>query len=158
HSAATRPVIGDGLVYIPAGFGKAGLLALKLGGHGTLTASDLVWRLKKAAPNKPSVTLSNGLLFTVNDGGIASCLDAKTGDVVWTRRSGKTGTCTAPPILADGHLYAGSEEGKFYVIDAGRQFNVLAENQFPDGFMASPAVSGKSLYLRSKTTLYRFDP
>jgi outer membrane protein assembly factor BamB len=65
---------------------------------------------------------------------------------------------SASPILSEGKLYAGNEEGKFYVFEAGRQFKVLAENSFPDGFMASPAVSGNSLYLRSKTTLYRFDP
>jgi outer membrane protein assembly factor BamB len=155
HSAATRPVIGDGIAYIPAGFGKAGLLAIKLGGHGVLSANDIAWRMKKAAPNKPSVTLVNGLLFTVNDGGIASCLDAKTGDVVWSERLG--GNFSASPIYAEGHLYAGNEEGKFYVFEAGRQFKVLSENQFPDGFMSSPAVSGKALYLRTKTALYRIE-
>jgi outer membrane protein assembly factor BamB len=155
HSAATRPVIGDGIAYIPAGFGKAGLLAIKLGGHGVLSANDLAWRMKKAAPNKPSVTLVNGLLFTVNDGGIATCLDAKTGDVVWSERLG--GNFSASPIYAEGRLYAGNEEGKFYVFEAGRQFKVLAENQFPDGFMSSPAVSGKALYLRTKTALYRVE-
>ncbi|EDY18230.1 Pyrrolo-quinoline quinone [Chthoniobacter flavus Ellin428] len=155
HSAATRPVVGDGLVYIPAGFGKAGLLAIKLGGHGVLSANDLAWRMNKKAPNKPSVTLVNGLLFTVNDGGIAACLDAKTGDVIWNERLG--GNFSASPIYADGHMYAGNEEGKFYVFDAGRQFKVLATNEFPDGFMASPAVSGKALYLRTKTTLYRIE-
>ena len=156
HSAATRPVIGHGLVYIPAGFGKAGLLAIKLGGSGALPPESVAWRLKKAVPNKPSVTLLGNVLFAVNDGGIASALDAKTGDIIWSERLG--GNFSASPILAEGRLYAGNEEGKFYVFEAGKQFKVLAENQFPDGFMASPAVSGKSLYLRSKTSLYRFDP
>ena len=155
HSAASRPVVGNGIAYIPAGFGKAGLLAIKLGGHGVLSANDLVWRMKKATPNKPSPTLVNGLLFTVNDGGIASCLDAKTGDVVWSERLG--GNFSASPIYAEGRMYAGNEEGKFYVFEAGRQFKVLAENQFPDGFMSSPAVSGKALYLRTKTSLYRIE-
>jgi len=155
HSAATRPVVGDGIAYIPAGFGKAGLLAVKLGGSGVLSANDVVWRMKKAVPNKPSVTLVNGLLFTVNDGGIASCLDAKTGDVVWSERLG--GNFSGSPIYAEGRLYAGNEEGKFYVFEAGRQFKVLSENVFPDGFMSSPAVSGKALYLRSKTSLYRIE-
>jgi outer membrane protein assembly factor BamB len=155
HSAATRPVVGDGVAYIPAGFGKAGLLAVKLGGSGVLSANDVVWRLKKAAPNKPSVTLSGGLLFAVNDGGIASCLDAKTGDVVWSERLG--GNFSASPIFAEGRMYAGNEEGKLFVFEAGRQFKVLAENQFDAGFMASPAVSGKALFLRSKTALYRIE-
>jgi outer membrane protein assembly factor BamB len=156
HSASTRPVVGHGFVYIPCGFGKAGMIALKLGGSGALTQENVAWRMKKSAPNKPSVTLLGDLLFTVNDGGIATCLDAKTGDTVWSERLG--GNFSASPILSEGKLYAGNEEGKFYVFEAGRQFKVLAENSFPDGFMASPAVSGNSLYLRSKTTLYRFDP
>ena len=141
----------------PAGFGKAGLLAIKLGGTGDLPPESVAWRLKKAVPNKPSVTLLGDLLFAVNDGGIASALDAKTGDPVWSERLGKSGNFSASPILAEGRLYAGSEEGKFYVFEAGREFKVLAENQFPDGFMASPAVSGKALYLRSKTSLYRIE-
>ncbi|MEI9895810.1 MAG: PQQ-binding-like beta-propeller repeat protein [Chthoniobacter sp.] len=155
QGAATRPVIGNGIAYIPSGFGKAGLLAIKLGGHGVLSANDLVWRMPKKAPNKPSVILADGLLFTINDGGIASCLDAKTGDPIWSERLG--GNFSASPIYAEGRLYAGNEEGKFYVYEAGRQFKVLATNQFPDGFMASPAVSGKALYLRTRTSLYRIE-
>ena len=157
QSAATRPVINDGVAFIPAGFGKAGLLAIKLGGHGVLSANDLLWRMNKKAPNKPGITLANGLIFTVNDGGIASCLDAKTGDSIWSERLGNSGNFSASPIWAEGRMYAGNEEGKFYVFEAGRQFKLLATNQFPDGFMASPAVSGKALYLRSKTTLYRIE-
>jgi len=155
QSAATRPVVNDGIAYIPAGFGKAGLLAIKLGGSGVLSVNDLAWRMKKAAPNKPSVTLVGDLLFTVNDGGIASCVEAKTGNVVWSERLG--GNFSSSPIYANGRLYVGNEEGKFYVYEAGREFKVLAQNEFPDGFMASPAVSGNALFLRSKTTLYRIE-
>jgi outer membrane protein assembly factor BamB len=149
-------VIGNGMAYIATGFGKAGLIAVKLGGSGSLPDDSIAWRLKKAAPNKPSLILQGDLLFIVNDGGIASCLDAKTGDIIWSERLG--GNFSASPIFSEGKIYAGNEEGKVYVFAAGRQFQKLAENQFPDGFMASPAVSGNSLYLRSKTTLYRFDP
>ena len=155
HSAATRPVVGHDLAYIPAGFGKAGLLAIKLGGSGVLPPESVAWRLKKSVPNKPSVTLLGDLLFLVNDGGIASCLEAKSGDIIWSERLG--GNFSASPILAGGRLYAGNEEGKFYVFEAGRTFKVLAENQFPEGFMASPAVSGQALYLRSRTALYRVE-
>jgi len=155
HSAATRPVVGHGLAYIPAGFGKAGLLAIKLGGSGALPPESVAWRSKKAVPNKPSVTLLGDLLFLVNDGGIASCLDAKTGEIVWSERLG--GNFSASPVLSEGRIYAGNEEGNFYVFEAGRAFKVLAENQFPDGFMASPAVSGKALFLRSRTALYRVE-
>jgi outer membrane protein assembly factor BamB len=156
HSAAARPVFGHGLAYFATGFGKGGVLAVKLGGSGLLDESAIAWRMKKAVPNKPSLTLAGDLIFSVNDGGIASCLDAKSGEVRWTERLG--GNYSSSPILAEGHLYACSEEGKVTVFAAKDKFEKLAENKFEDGFMASPAVSGSSLFLRGKTALYRVDP
>jgi len=155
HSASTRPVLGHGLVFIPAGFGKAGLVAVKLGGHGLLGEDSVAWRLKKTVPNKPSVTLVGDALFAVNDGGIAVCLDAKTGEVLWSERIG--GNYSASPLFADGMIYACNEEGKVVVFAADRTFKKVAENQLADGFMASPAVSDKALYLRTKTALYRIE-
>lgn len=155
HSAATRPVVGNGIAYIPAGFGKAGMLAVKLGGKGVLSENDLAWRYKKGTPQKPSVTLVGDLLFFVNDGGIANCLDAKTGAVVWTERLG--GNFSSSPVYADGKFWAANEEGKVFVFAADRTFKKLAENVLSDGFMASPAVSDNALYLRSKTALYRVE-
>lgn len=156
HSAATRPVFGHGLAYFATGFGKGGVLAVKLGGSGLLDESSIAWRMKKAVPNKPSLTLNGNLIFAVNDGGIASCLDAKTGEVRWTERIG--GNYSSSPILAEGRLYACNEEGKVVVFSASEKFEKLAENKLDDGFMASPAVSGSSLFLRTKSALYRIDP
>ncbi len=155
HSAATRPVLGLGMVFIPAGFGKAGLLGVKLGGHGVLGEESVAWRLKKTVPNKPSVTLVGDLLFAVNDGGIAVCLDAKTGEVMWSERIG--GNYSASPLFAAGRIYVGNEEGKVVVFAADRTFKKLAENTLADGFMASPAVSESALFLRTKTALYRIE-
>jgi outer membrane protein assembly factor BamB len=153
HSPCTRPVIGHGLAFIPTGHGKSGLVALKLGGQGVLESSQIAWRMEKTYPNKPSVTLVDDLLFVINDAGIASCLDAKTGSKVWSERLG--GNFSASPIVANKRLYVGNEEGKFFVFEASREFKLLAENEFEDGFMASPAVSDSALYLRSKSHVYR---
>ena len=155
HSAATRPVAGFGMVFIPAGFSQGAVFALKLGGAGALDPSQPAWQLKKAAPNKPSLLLVGDLLFMINDGGIASCVEAKTGTVVWSERIG--GNSSASPIFAGGRIYACNEEGKVTVLAAGREFKVLAENQLDGGFMASSAVAGKALILRSKTHLYRVE-
>ena len=144
HSAATRPVAGFGMV-----------LALKLGGSGLLGADALAWRLKKSAPNKPSLLLIGDLLYAINDGGIASCVDAKTGDVVWTQRIG--GNFSASPIHADGRIYACNEEGKVTALATGREFKVLGESQLEAGCMASPAASGKALFVRTRTHLYRVE-
>ena len=67
------------------------------------------------------------------------------------------GNYSASPLFSDGRIYWFSEQGKITVIKPGRKLEVLAENQFPAGFMASPAVSGKSLILRTKTHVYRIE-
>ena len=78
-----------------------------------------------------------------------------TGKVVWSERLG--GHYSASPLAAGGRIYLFSEEGKTTVLAAGREFKKLAENQLGDGFMASPAVSGNALFLRSRTQLYRIE-
>ena len=155
HSAAARPIAGLGMEFVSAGFSQGEVFALKLGGSGALDESQVVWRLKKSAPSKPSLLFDGELLYMINDGGIASCVEAKTGSVVWTQRV--QGSYSASPILAEGRVYLSSEEGKLAVLKTGREFELLAENKFDDGFMASPAVSGKALYLRTKTHLYRVE-
>ncbi|MCC7374919.1 MAG: PQQ-binding-like beta-propeller repeat protein [Verrucomicrobiales bacterium] len=163
HSASTRPVIGDGLIYVPSGFSQGQLLAIKPGKKGesidanaespASTQLQVVWKSKRGIPKKPSLILHDGLLFGIEDGGVATCWDAKSGDVVWNERLG--GNHSASPILADGRIYFLTEEGKTIVVAASRQFKKLSENPLGDGFMASPAVDGNSLILRSRTQLYR---
>jgi outer membrane protein assembly factor BamB len=106
-------------------------------------------------PKKPSLLLVGDLLFMIGDTGILSCVSAKSGEVVWTARL--DGSYSSSPIGADGRVYLFSEEGKATVIEAGPQFKVLAENVLDDGFMASPALAGKALFLRTKTHLYRIE-
>lgn len=155
HSASTRPVFAEGLIYFPTGFAKGQLLAVKPGGKGVITDTHVAWRAAKSIPNKPSVTVTGGLLFMLSDGGILTCLDAKTGEEIWTERVG--GNYSASPLLAEGRLYCLSEEGKTTVVEAARQYKVVATSQLDDGFMASPVVSGKALFLRTKTALYRIE-
>lgn len=156
HSASARPVVGHGLAFFLTGFSKGQLLAVKLGGSGVLDEkAHIPWRLSKAVANKPSLLLIGDLLFMVNDGGIASCIEAKTGEVVWSERVG--GNFSASPIFADGRIFACNEEGKVSTFAPTREFKLLAEGKFDDGFMASPAASGKALFLRSKTSLYRVE-
>jgi len=99
--------------------------------------------------------LLGDLLMMVNDSGIVTTLDAKTGAEVWTARL--TDSYSASPLAAEGRVYFFSEDGKATVIEAGRAFKVLAENILADGFMASPAVDGRALYLRTKSHLYRIE-
>lgn len=153
HSAAARPVVGHGMWYITPGFGAKQFIALKLGGKGTLEESAVAWREKKGAPNKPSVILDGDYLYAVDDTGIASCLEATTGKLKWRERIG--GDYSASPLLAGGHLYCFSENGSVTVLKAGPEYQKVSDGKFVDGFMASPAVSGDSLFIRTKTALYR---
>ena len=91
----------------------------------------------------------------INDTGIASCVEAKTGELVWQKRIG--GEYSASPVYADGKIWLFSEDGKTTVIRPGRTFESLAENHLDDGFLASPAVAGKAFYLRTRTRLYRIE-
>jgi outer membrane protein assembly factor BamB len=155
HSGSTRPVTAHGLVYYPTGFATGQLLAVKPDGRGDVTGTHVVWRVTRGVPNKPSIVLADDLLLMIDDGGILSCLDAKSGAEVWKARV--EGSFSASPVLAGGRVYFFSEEGKTTVIEAGRAFKVLAENHLGDGFMASPAIDGSALILRTRTHLYRIE-
>jgi outer membrane protein assembly factor BamB len=155
HSASTRPVIGHGMIYYPSGFATGQLLAVRPDPKGMASDANIAWKLTRGVPQKPSLTLVGDLLFMINDRGIASSVDAKTGDVVWTSRI--QGEYSASPVAAPGRVYVFSEAGAATVIDAGREFKVIGESQLGDGFMATPAVDGRAFILRSRTHLYRVE-
>ncbi len=155
HSAAARPVVGGGIAFIAVGFGKKQIIALKLGGSGALDESSVAWRMAKGAPNKPSLLLDGDLLYALDDSGIVTCVEAKTGAEVWRERV--PGNYSASPLLAGGRIYTFAEDGKVTVLATGRTFKKLDEGKFDDGFMAAPAVSGKAMFLRTKSALYRVE-
>jgi outer membrane protein assembly factor BamB len=153
-----RPVMGNGLLYLTSGHsGK--LLAIRPEGSGTLQTKDVVaWQAAKGVPTRPSLLLDGDMLYMVSDNGIASALDAVSGKVYWAERL--DGEFSASPVLAGKHLYCCNQSGKTFVLDAGKTYNVVAENRLdvgresPGGFMASPAVVGNDLILRTRTHLY----
>lgn len=150
HSGSAQPAYANGLVYTCMGFSRGELLAIKPG-----PTPEIVWRSSRNVSLKPSAIPHDGLLFMLDDGGIVGCLDAKTGDEIWRERV--QGNYSASPLLAGDRLYIFSEQGKATVLQASREFKVLATNTLPDGFMATPAIAGKSLFLRTKTALYRVE-
>jgi outer membrane protein assembly factor BamB len=154
-SSSIRPVFGHGLVFYSTGWNTGQVLAVKPDGRGDVTGSHVAWRVSRGAPKKPSMLLLGDLLMMINDSGIVTTLDAKTGAEVWTARL--TDSYSASPLAAEGRVYFFSEDGKATVIEAGRTFKVLAENTLPEGFMASPAVDGRALYLRTRSHLYRIE-
>ena len=155
HSASTRPIVTDDLIFFPTGFSAGQLYAVRTGGKGLLTDSHVAWKVKRGVPNKPSLLLVDGLIYMIGDTGIASCLDAKTGEQVWQQRIG--GEYSSSPVYADGRLWFFAEDGKTTVLKPGRVFEQVAENRLDDGFLASPAIAGKAFYLRTRTHLYRIE-
>lgn len=152
-SNVPRPVYGHGLVFICTGFQQASLLAVQPDGRGDVTKSKVVWRLDRGVSLTPSPLLVGNELYLVTDNGIATCIDAKTGEELWRARLG--GNHSASPIYADGKIYFLSEEGESVVIAPGRKLQHLATNQLDGPTLASMAVSGGSLFIRSQTHLYR---
>lgn len=165
YSGATRPVFGNGVLYVPSGFASGQVLAIRPGAQGeTLDAKDaahtnttlqVLWRVKKNAPKKPSLLLYNNGLFGLEDNGLLTRWNPENGEVIWSEKLG--GHFSASPLGAGGRIYCCSEEGKVVVVSAGKTFAKLSEGEFPDGFMASPAVSGDALFLRTETELYRLE-
>jgi outer membrane protein assembly factor BamB len=155
HSASTRPVLGNGMIYFPTGFAVGQLFAVRAGGEGLISDTHVAWKVKRGVSNKPSILLVDGLIYMVGDTGIASCIDAKNGEQVWQQRIG--GEYTASPVYADGRLWFFSEDGRTTVLKPGRAFERVAENRLDEGFFASPAISGKALYVRTRTHLYRIE-
>jgi outer membrane protein assembly factor BamB len=152
-SNVPSPVYGQGLVYIATGFQQPTLLAVRADGAGDVTKTHVAWTLRRGAPLTPSPLLVGDELYVVNDGGIATCLSATTGETHWVQRLG--GDYSASPIFADGRIYFLSEGGVATIIAPGKQFQVLARNTLDGDTLASMAVSGGSIFIRTDSHLYR---
>ena len=129
------------------------MLALKAGGRGDVTTSHLLWSFD-SGPDVPTPVSDGELLYVVQDNGVAHALDLTTGDPVYTDQRLEPGTYSASPILADGKLYATSEDGVTTVYRAGREFEILAKNSLPGYTLSTPSVSDGHLYIRAGSTLY----
>jgi len=154
-SNASRPVCADGMVFVNSGFGRPTLWAVRTDGRGDVSETHTAWKCSKGMPLKPSPAVVGELIFAVSDSGVMTCLETKTGEIVWQKRVG--GQFSASPIYADGRIYFFSHEDKAIVIQPAREYRELAVNRLDDGCMASAAVAGKAIYLRSKTHLYRIE-
>jgi outer membrane protein assembly factor BamB len=145
-------VIGDGLVFTAGGWGgRESIKAFKLGGSGDPKESSLVWEQKKGMPKVPSMIYLKPHLFAITDGGIATCLKAGTGEIVWQERVG--GNFAASPVAAAGRIYFVGDSGETTVVEAGPAFKILAKNPLGEKVQASPAISGGQLLIRTERNL-----
>lgn len=153
YSVIPRPVFGHGMIFMSTGYDRPSVLAIRVDGTGDVTDSHIAWKLTNGAPHAPSPLLVGNELYLVSDGGIASCLDARTGKVHYQQRVGDA--YSASPFYADGKIYLQSEDGITTVLKAGTRFEALAESNLDERTYASYAVADGAIYLRTETQLYR---
>lgn len=152
HALVPRPVYQDGIAYICTGFNKPQLWAIRVDGSGDVTDTHVVWTFDKQVPEISSPLVAGGEIYFVSSLGIATCLDVNTGEELWQQRLG--GNFAASPLLADGKLYFTSQEGITTVLKPGREYHELAKNQLFGQTMASLAVCGDGLLIRTSSHLY----
>ena len=141
-----------GVIFTTSTRGKP-FIAFRPGGSGDITESHLIWK-NDLGSDVPTPTTDGKRIFVVNDRGIMVALDAKTGDILWDRQRLEPGTYSSSPILADGKIYATSEDGTTTVVSAGDEFEILAVNKLNSHTLATPAPAGNELYIRTADYLY----
>jgi len=141
------PTAENGILYASRGYRSGPFMAIRLGGKGDITSTHVQWLVPTGAPYISSLVLYQGLIYMANDAGVASCFDAKTGEKVWQART--EGIFSASPVAGDGKVYLVSETGEIIVLKAGREYVVLAKNDLGERLVASPAISGGQLFLRT---------
>jgi outer membrane protein assembly factor BamB len=148
--------LGDGLAFTSGGWGgKESIKAFRLGGQGSLGESQLVWEQRQGMPKVPSLVYAAPHLFAVTDGGVATCLDAASGQVRWQRRIGEQ--FSASPVWADGRVYFTDDAGTTTVVEAGGEYRELAKNRLGERIQASLAAAQGQLFLRTAGHLYCID-
>ena len=155
-SCAPRPVYGQGLVFFVTDHDHPQLWAVRPDGVGDVPDSHVAWKETRAIPSRSSPLLVDELLYVVSRQGILSCLEAKTGQVVWkTRMEGQYSACA---IHADNRIYFFNKSAACTVIRPGRKYEELAVNRLHEQLlMASPAVAGDALFIRTEEYLYRVE-
>ncbi len=152
-SNAPAPVVIGDLVCVCTGFFKPEIFAIRLDGEGDITESHVAWKISKQVPTMPSPVIAGDAIYFINDTGVASCAKGSDGTVLWTKRI--SGNYASSPMYADGKIYFSSQEGKTTVLRHGDKYDEIAVNSLDGQLMASPAIIGESLLLRTNSNLYR---
>ena len=154
-SVIPKPGVYKNMIFVGTGYERAHLLGIRVDekSKGNVTDSHIEWEITKRAPNTPSFMIVDDLLYFISDGGIATCVDPMTGEVIWQERA--AGPMSASPVHSNGKIYFLDEQGKSTVIRAGRKFEVLATNSINERTLASYAIGEGAIYIRSLNNLYR---
>jgi outer membrane protein assembly factor BamB len=151
YRIVASPVVSGDVIIAPSR--ERPMLALKAGGRGDVTRSNLLWSSPNG-PDVPTPVTDGTYLYIVNDRGIMWCLDLETGKAIYARQRVRSGTYSGSPVLADGKIYITNEDGVTVVVKAGPVFQVLAENDLDDYTLSSPAISDGQIFIRTAKFLY----
>jgi outer membrane protein assembly factor BamB len=141
------PVVHGGTIYTSRGYRSGPYMAIRPGGKGDVSKSHVLWKIDTGAPYVSSLVYYDGLLYMAGDVGVLSAIDAATGQRIWQERTG--GVFTASPVAADGKIYMLSEDGETIILAAGKAPRVLARNRLTARQLASPAIAGGRLFIRT---------
>jgi len=159
-STISMPVESGGLVYFYTGFvttegerKHADLLAVDPDGRGDIASTNIRWRLQSPILQLLTPIVVDGLLYTVDSKGLLSCLDAKSGAMIWSKKL--KGKYYSSPVYADGYIYISSIKGETLVFKAGAEVDLVSENQLEGEIWATPAVTGRAILMRTSEFLYK---
>ena len=145
------PVYHDGVLYSNRGYNSGPYMAVGVDGTGDVTGSKLKWRVPTGAPYVSSLLVYRGIIYMATERGIGTAVDAETGETLWKHRFG--GVFSASPVAAAGKVYLTEESGKTFVLEAGRELEIITENDVSERTLASPAISNGCLFLRTDNHL-----
>lgn len=144
-------IAGSGLVFSTSGR-NGPIMAIRPGGSGDVTQTHVVWSLPRGGPYIPTGLVYRDRLYVLTDYGQLTCYGTEQGQVVWTRRL--RGQFSASLVAADGRIYAASEQGVVYVLAAGDQGELFAQNHLGSRILATPAIASGELFIRTQGHLY----
>jgi outer membrane protein assembly factor BamB len=136
--------------------GQNSVLAIRAGGKGDVSDSHVVWKNTRQVPFCASPLYAGGLIWTVKDGGLLACLDARDGKPLKYERLPGSGNYYSSPVSGDGKIFLVNEQGRSTVIRAGRDWEVLSASRFEEEVYATPAIADGGIYLRTTGHLYCF--
>jgi outer membrane protein assembly factor BamB len=145
-------VQAQGVLFATGGYPEMHVLGIDPSGSGNVTDTHIRWRDHRGASYVPSPVAHDEWFFIVSDGGIASCFEAKTGDVKWKKRLGPRHSASA--VYAAGHLYFLDDAGTTHVLKAGPKFELVSESALGEPAFASPAVAGGQIFVRTTKHLW----
>lgn len=154
YRVISSPVVRDGILFVPTR--KTPLLALKADGNGGIAPSDVLWSWTgNNAPDVPTPVSDGPRFYMADDAGAITCLDAKTGTVIYGPEDTGIGRVSGSPILADGKIYITSETAETAVIAAGPHYRLLAKNTLDGTYsLSTPAFVGEEIFVRTASHLY----